>query len=143
MLASACAKSEQCEYDLRLKMRHHGVDQPSADAVIDYLVEHQYLDEARYAMAFAKDKLRFNGWGRLKIAMNLRSKRIPQYTVSDAISAIDEDTYYEVLVRLVKSASRSLSLETKEDRLKLMRRLYSRGFEPDKVRDAIDDVRDE
>ncbi|MCM1320282.1 MAG: recombination regulator RecX [Muribaculaceae bacterium] len=140
MLASACAKGEQCEYDLRLKMKRHNVDAEAATRVIDYLTEHNFLNELRFARAYACDKVRFNGWGKQKVALMLRAKHIPQYAVNEAIESIDESLYYDILCRLVRSAMRSLQPEVYEDRLKLMRKLYARGFESDKIQAAIADV---
>ena len=59
-LASLCAKCEQCEEDLRLKMRRHCMEEGDMDSIIAYLYEHKFLDEERYARAYARDKMRFN-----------------------------------------------------------------------------------
>lgn len=140
-LSGLCARAEQCESDLRTKMRNHGLNGPDADAVIDRLVEMKFLDEERYARAYARDKVRFNGWGRLKVGLMLRAKSLPAYAIKDALAAIDEQEYYSVLLRVARTAGRSLQLETYADRAKLMRRLYARGFEIALIRDAVDDVR--
>lgn len=141
VLSSACAKCEQCEYDLRVKMSRHNVDSHTADRVIDYLTEHNFLNEKRFASAYARDKVRFNGWGRQKITLMLRAKRIPGYIIEEGLADIDEATYSDVLHRLVKSGTRSLNLDEYADRLKLMRKLYARGFETDLIQDAIADIR--
>ena len=46
-MAALCARSEQCEYDLRRKMQSRGVSQADADAVIEYLYENRVLDTDR------------------------------------------------------------------------------------------------
>lgn len=138
-LATICARSEQCESDLREKLRRHAVNGRDADAVIDYLYEHKYLDEERFASSYTRDKLHFNGWGRIKIKMMLRDKRISGAAIDKALSEINSEVYYNILLRLVRSASRSLQLKSAVERQKLIRRLYARGFEPAMVANAIDD----
>lgn len=139
-MAALCAKCEQCEADLREKMRRHALTGAEADAVIDYLYEHRFLDEERFARAYARDKLRFNGWGRMKIAMMLRSKHIPAHVVKTATGSLPEDEYRDIAGRLVRSAARSQDLTAYADRAKLMRRMYARGFESDLVRELIADM---
>lgn len=136
-LASLCAAAEQCEADLREKMRRHSLRGEDADAVIDYLYEHRFLDETRFARAYARDKSRLAGWGRIKIDMMLRSKRVAAFAIREALAAIPPDEYREAGERVARSAARSLDLTLYEDRAKLMRRMYARGFEPDLARDII------
>lgn len=140
-LADLCARSEQCESDLRQKMRQHAVPLQDADAVIDYLVEHKFIDENRYAFCYVRDKMRFNGWGRMKITMMLRAKRISSPVVKEAVEALDGDEYYAVLLKLLRSAVRGVDLNDYTERMKLLRRLYARGFEPELIKDALDELR--
>lgn len=136
-LSGLCARGEQCEFDLREKMRKKGVRMADADEIIGWLYDHNFLNESRFARAYARDKHRFNGWGRIKIRMMLRSKRISPDAVSDALESLDEAEYGEVLSRVVASKARSLDLADRADRAKLLRSVYSRGFEPPLIIEAI------
>ena len=77
MMAGLCAKSEQCPYDIMAKLRKFGLTAEDAGEVLDSLREQKFVDEARYARSFARDKVRFSGWGRNKIRQQLMLKRIP------------------------------------------------------------------
>lgn len=140
LMAALCVKCEQCEADLREKMRRRGLSTQDVDYVIDYLYEHKFLDTERFANAYAVDKFRFNSWGRIKIALMLRSKKLPDYAIKKALSKIPEDEYRHTLLKLAHSASRSLILSDYADRAKLMRRLYSKGFEPALIRMTLEDL---
>ena len=61
-LATLCARSEQAEGDLRRKLHDWALQPSDADAIIDRLKHERYLDNERYARAYCRDKLRFNGW---------------------------------------------------------------------------------
>lgn len=129
-MAGLCAKCEQCEHDLREKMRKKGLPGADADAVIDFLYDHNFLNESRFAHAYASDKHRFNGWGRIKIRMMLGMKRVSRDCIDDALAALDEKEYMEILQTLVNAKARDLDLSDAKDRAKLLRSLYGRGFEP-------------
>ena len=67
------------------------------DAIIDRLKHERYLDNERYARAYCRDKLRFNGWGRIKIGYMLRGKGIEQEFIDAALADIDEEQYADIL----------------------------------------------
>lgn len=136
-LAGLCARSEQCEFDLRRKLSTRGVTGSEADGIIDYLIDHNFLDEMRFARAFCRDKARFSRWGRVKIRAHLLARRVGREAIESGLAAIDADDYLDGLQRLVAQASVSIDLHDRDDRLKLMRRLASRGFEPSLISDAI------
>lgn len=140
-LSSACARAEQCEADLLRKMREHGVPAADAAQVMAYLRKHRFVDDARYASAFARDKMRFNGWGRIKVAMMLRAKHIDEDTINTALDALEPEIYNELLLKLVKSEAHRLDLDSYTDRVKLTRKLYGRGFEPELIKEALATIR--
>lgn len=72
--------------------------------------------------------------------MMLRSKRVAAFAIRDALASIPPDEYRKAGERVARSAARSLDLTLYEDRAKLMRRMYARGFEPDLARDLISDL---
>lgn len=136
-LAGLCARGEECEYDLRLKLNKWGISPGSADEIIAFLYENSFIDEERYAMAFARDKNKFNGWGRLKIKAAMRQKRLSGHAIRAGLDSIDSEEYFKILSRLVGVASKRHGLGDYESRAYLQRRMYARGFEPDLVAKAV------
>lgn len=135
--AGLCARCEQCEMELRRLLARHGVTGADADYVIEYLYEHRYLDEGRYARAYARDKILLGGWGRIKVRTMLIAHRISPADIKAAIEAVSADDYKMVVAKAVAAAARREDVESYEGRMKVVRRLYARGFEPDLVRDAL------
>ena len=74
--AALCSSSEHCIADIREKLSRWGIGEPDARTIVERLVQERFIDEGRYAIAFAKDKFRFSGWGRIKIRYALQQKRI-------------------------------------------------------------------
>lgn len=130
-LASLCARSEQCRHDIHMKLIRTRLSETDRKKILDYLIDNRFVDDARYARAFANDKVRFSAWGRRKIAAALAAKRIARPLIADALDAIEPDDYREAALRAARSKASALDLSEYEDRCRLMRHLLQKGFESD------------
>lgn len=142
-MCSLCARCEQCEADLREKMRRRGATSAMIQEIIDYLYEHNFLNELRYATAYATDKNRFNGWGRIKLRVMLASKHISRQVITEALGSIDTREYHDGLLKLLRQKARGLDTEDPVARQKLLRALYARGYEPAIISAAMRELRQE
>lgn len=130
-LSTLCARCEQAEGDLRKKLHDWGVSSSDADDIITRLQQERYLDNERFARAYCRDKLRFNGWGRIKIAFMLKGKGIEQEFIDAALSEIDEEQYSTILNDVLVAKVKTLKdKEPEQARASLLRFAASRGFEP-------------
>ena len=137
-LATMCARCEQAEGDLRRKLHDWGLAQTDASAVIQRLKQERYLDNGRFARAYCRDKLRFNGWGRIKIEYMLRGKGIEQENIDAALGEIDEQQYADILHEVLAAKAKTLSGKPQEQaRAALIRFAASRGFEPALILPAV------
>lgn len=128
-MASLCARSEQCEADIAAKLHKAGLSRDDADSIMRRLRDDRFLDNRRFARAFASDKSRFAGWGRVRIRMALAMKRIPSDIVAEALDNIDDEEYMKVMRRTARAKARTLDISLRDDRTKLYRHLLSRGYE--------------
>lgn len=126
-LEELCARSEQCTVDVRTKLFRWGVAQADADRVVERLTDTGFVDDARFARAYVRDKYRFSAWGRVKISSSLRLKRIPQDTIAEAMKEIDLRLYAATAMRTLRSKLRSLRDKGYDD-YELRRRLYAFGI---------------
>lgn len=140
-MADLCARSEQCPYDIARKLRAKNMPEQEVQSVIDELKRRGFVDERRFAASFARDKVRFAGWGRLKIRTALAARRIPTQAISEAMEAIEPDDYRQALLRAARAKAASLNLSDYDDRSKLCRHLLSRGFEPTIVTRLLEKIR--
>ena len=85
-----CSVAERCKADVVRKLGVWGAPMASFEKIVNHLEEERYLDERRYAIAFTRDKYRFDQWGRIKIAQALKMKSISSRTVALAMEEIDE-----------------------------------------------------
>ncbi len=133
-LEELCVRGERCESELRTKLRTWQISPTDADAIIDSLRQRRFFDDARFAHAFVTDKVRFARWGRIKISMAMRVKRIDRDIAAKALSEIEERAYAEALEAVIAAAVRRIGNEaahTYEGRTRVFRAAVSRGFESD------------
>lgn len=136
--AALCAGSEHCCYDISEKLKKWSVSKSDTERIIDYLIEEKYIDEKRFSTAYAKDKMRYNKWGRSKIDQGLRLLRIDAPLRRQALNSLPEDEYIQVLSNLLLSKSHSVSApNTYQRNMKLVRFALGRGFEMDLIRTCL------
>lgn len=128
--AALCARSEQAPGDIRDKLVKWGLSQSNVNQVLQQLVEQGFINEERYARAFVKDRFAFNGWGKIKIAYQLRQKGIPDEIINEAMTAIDDSQYRDRLIGLLQDKWRAVKdREPRAAWAAMMRFAASRGFE--------------
>lgn len=136
-MAGLCAGAEQCTADIRSKILKQGFPAEEAERMIAYLRQNRYLDDSRYARAYAVDKVRFSGWGRMKVRMGLRGKGVDDAVISQALDYIPDSDYDAALEKVMAAKTRSLDLSDVKDRQKLYRHMASRGFESQLIINAM------
>lgn len=125
-LVSYCAYAERCLADVHKKLRPFDVPQDYQEQIIDYLLEHDVVDEKRYALSFATGKLRYNYWGRIKIRAHLKSKNISEKDIHFAFANLDEEEYINILQQVLENKLRRTSTDAFA---KTVRHAQSKGFE--------------
>ena len=67
-LMRLCARAEKSQEDARRLMRGWGLAERDAEGVLAKLVRDCFIDDARYAGAFVREKLRLSGWANTRSA---------------------------------------------------------------------------
>lgn len=88
-LMRLCARAERSEEDARRLMTRWGVAPADREQVLERLRRDRFIDDARYAEAFVREKINLSGWGARKIADALHRKRIARETIERALAALD------------------------------------------------------
>ena len=132
-----CAAAEHCCYDLRLKLQQWGATTEQTEQIIVLLQEQHFVDEQRYCHAFAHDKVRYQGWGRIKVRAALFAKHLPSSLINQAIADIDENEYFDVLKRVIDTKKRAINSKDPMAREKLIRFCLQRGFTYDEISDLV------
>lgn len=137
-LEELCARSEHCTYELEQKLRNWGIASDDAEAIIHSLKRRRFVDDARFAASFVRDRYRYGRYGRIRIRMLLRTKRIDEDVIEEALEEIDDDEYVAILAKLIETKRRSVKEpESYEGRSKIYRYALSRGYESALVSKAM------
>lgn len=132
-----CSRREYCRQDIMKKvLAALGGDADEAGRIMDRLVEGKYIDDLRYASAFARDKSSIAGWGATKIRYMLAAKGIDRETIAAALQEVDEGKASDRLEKLLSAKVRSLK-DDPQCRMKLLRFALGRGYQYDEAAEVI------
>lgn len=134
-----CAYQERCHSEVKDKLYGYGLSKNDVEELLSKLVEDNFLNEERFAIAFAGGKFRIKQWGRIKIRYELRQKQVSDYCVKKALASIDDDDYLKTLDRLAEQKIKLLKTEKNifVKKRKLLDHLRAKGYEPDLVGDWL------
>ena len=134
-LEELCATAEVCSGEARDKLKRWGFSSEDIENIIVSLTDRKFIDNRRFALAYAHDKFFFGGWGRIKIGIQLQGKKIPQDIIREAVESIDESQYRERLHDQIKRETNRHADDISDFAVKqkIARRFMSRGFEPSLV----------
>ena len=140
-LMRLCAGRECCRSDIRRKLADLPPEQ--AEEVLETLCREGYLDDARYARAFARDKSALQGWGSLKIKLALQKKQIDDAAIAAALEAIDQPAADARKEQLLHAKWKALSHEDDPARkqAKFFRYALGRGYGYEEIKRIYDHLR--
>ena len=136
-LRGLCSRREYCLADV-LKKAADGLegDRGAAQEVVDVLVQERYVDDLRYASAYARDKSAIQGWGEVKIRYMLSAKGVSRDVIGKALAEIDQDKADDRLEKLLQNKFKSLKGDP-QIRLKLLRFGLGRGYGYEEVASIV------
>lgn len=137
-LMRLCARAEKTQHDARRLLRGWGVDDAEAEKITARLVSDRFIDDARYAGAFVREKTRLSGWGAYKIRAALQRKGIAPDTIEEALAQADPAQMAERLRTQLERKVRLTKYDTRyELKNKLIRYGLSLGYDYGAVHDAV------
>jgi len=138
-----CAKREHCISEVLAKLSEWGCGENVNCRIIEILKKENFINEERYAIAFVRDKFKYNKWGKIKISVHLKAKNIPGDLIKQALDSIDNETYKQTLFNLLSAHRRSVKAKSQYDlKAKLLRYGLSKGFESSLLYDLLNTFED-
>lgn len=138
-LTAFCARGEHCQHEILEKMSRWEVDEATQAEVMAYLTANRYVDDERYARAYANDKIRYNHWGRRKVEQGLWQKHIDKDIQQRVLAEVDDGLYVSILRPLLRQKRRTTRANNSyELNQKLLKFALARGFTYDIIRQCID-----
>lgn len=138
-----CSYQERSHYETQQKLYSFGLYKKDVEILLSQLIEENYLNEERYATAFASGRFRIKQWGRIKIKYEMQQHKVSSYNITKALKSIDETEYLATLQALAVKKWASLKSEQYLNRqAKTTSFLLQRGFEHNLIAAAIAKIRD-
>ena len=135
---SYCAYQERCQQEVRDKLYSWGLHEIQVENVIADLIASNFINEERFAKAYAGGKFRIKKWGRVKISIELKRRKISTYCIKKGLAEIEEEEYIKTLQKVAEVKIKATKeRDSKKKKYKVMNYLLSRGFENDLVVEVV------
>lgn len=133
-----CSYQDRCHQEVLQKLKSMNMIPQAADVIIAHLIEHNFLNEERFALNFARGKNRIKHWGKQRIVNELKARNISAYIINKAIDEIATDEYLDAFNVLAEKLWHTLK-ETNplKKKRKVADNLLRKGFESSLVYEKI------
>jgi regulatory protein len=133
-----CIYQERCHQEVSMKLKSYGLNQAEQDQILVKLIQSDFINEERFAKAFVGGKFRQKKWGRTKILLELKKRKISDYCIKKAMSEIEESHYDETLETLALKYFKTI----KQGQLfikhqKTIKYLIGKGYEYDLCQEIV------
>ncbi|TDQ21932.1 regulatory protein RecX [Tenacibaculum caenipelagi] len=133
-----CVYQDRCHKEVEEKLKEYRLIPEAREHILLHLLEHNFLNEERFAKSFARGKFRIKKWGKERIVRELKFRDISVYNIKSALKEIDEDEYIKALYELVEKKNASISENNQFKRKKkIADYLLYRGFESNLIYEAL------
>jgi regulatory protein len=135
-----CAYQERCHKEVRTKLLEMRMIPEAIDAIMVHLIQHNFLNEERFAKAFVRGKFRIKKWGKNRLLRELKLREISKFSIAEALKEIDPEEYETTLQDLtLKRIAQVKEKDRYKKKKKVADYLLYRGWESHLVYDKLND----
>lgn len=103
-----------------------------------HLMEHDFVNEERFARSFARGKFKIKKWGKKRIVNELKKREVSNYNIEAGLSEIDPIEYENTLDETGRRRFENVrETNTLKKRKKVADFLLRKGFESHKVYELV------
>ena len=136
-----CAYQERCHQEVRRKLETMHMIPEAIDVIIVHLLEHNFLNEERFAKTFVSGKFRIKAWGRRRLTFELKKKDIGKVNINQALAEIENAEYVGVFNDLAEKKANLITGSNKyKKKKKLIDYLLYRGRETHLVYEKANEI---
>jgi len=138
LLEKYCAYQERCHKEVEQKLRNIGMITEVRDVIIVHLIEHNFLNEERFAKSYARGKFNIKKWGKQRITRELKFREISAYNIKSALKEVNDTDYLDTFDLLAEKRFDTIKETNKyKKRKKLADYLLYRGWESNLVYEKV------
>ena len=137
-LEQYCVYQDRSHHEVLKKLKEMQMIPMAIDVIVLHLIQHNFLNEARFAKSYVRGKFNIKKYGRIKITQGLRQKGITKNLINTALQEIDETAYLETLNHLgTKKLASVKETNLYKKKQKVIRFLMQKGYESSLIFDWI------
>lgn len=131
------SRRDRTEAELRRHLAAKDVGEAEADAAIAEVARMGYLDDARYARAFAEDRRNLDAWGAERIERRLLELGVAREHVAAVLGDRDGAGELEAALALLRRRFAGDALVGERERDRALGMLVRKGYELELAYDAV------
>lgn len=129
-----CAYQERCHQEVTRKLYEMQLIPVAVEKIMLHLFEHDFINETRFAKAFAHGKFSIKNWGKNRIVNELKKRKISPYNINLALQELNDEDYFKTFDALAEKRLKQIKETNKyKKRKKLADYLLYRGWENELV----------
>ena len=136
-LQKYCSYQDRCHKEVFQKLKEMRMIPEASEKIIAALVDGNYLNEERFAMAFVRGKFKIKKWGKRRLKSELKQRNISNYLLCKSLKQIKDEEYDATFEALANRKAASLNGTLPIKKKKLADYLLYRGWESHKVYDKV------
>jgi len=129
-----CSYQERCHSEVRKKLMNFTINISDINNVISKLIQDGYLNETRFSKEFTIGKFNHKNWGRIRIRVELKKRKISNKNIDIGLNEIDEKKYLDKFDNLFK---KQLLKHNQKNNIYIKKKIYDyfnyRGWERDLI----------
>ncbi|CAH8282927.1 regulatory protein [Mariniflexile fucanivorans] len=103
-----CAYQERCHKEVAQKLEGMYMIPEAIDVIIVHLIEHNFLNEERFAKTFVSGKFKIKNWGKRRLSFELKKKDISKVNINQALEDISDEEYIGVFNTIAEKKANSI-----------------------------------
>lgn len=136
-----CAYQERCHEEVFQKLKSMNMIRQAIDLIIVHLIEHNFLNEERFACSFARGKHRIKFWGKIRIVNELKQRHISKYNIEKGLKEITPEDYLNTFNTLAEHHWQGMrEKHMLKKRKKFCDFLLRKGFESNLIYDKVKEL---
>lgn len=88
-----CSYQERCHVEVNEKLKGFAISADDKGKIIVHLINKNFLNEERFALAFSIGKFHQKKWGKIRIKNELKARKISDYLITKSLKELPETEY--------------------------------------------------
>lgn len=131
---------DRTEKEIREKLTQKGYDENIIEDEIAFLKDYGFINDLRYAQRFISDAINLKKWGKVRIRAELLRKGVDREIIDNAVEDAFMDVDDDRLLNEMRRRFKNSDLSNIKERTRIFNFYMRRGFSPDEIKGAMNQM---